>query len=77
MTGGQGVLSPGQRMVCGLGAGMTEAVLVVTWIETLKVRLCYKSIVLRSNPYTYKTGTYLIIIFEAIWKREYGEVLHN
>ena len=39
VTGGQGVLSPGQRMVCGLGAGMTEAVLVVTWIETLKVRL--------------------------------------
>ena len=39
MTGGQGVLSPGQRMVCGLGAGTTEAVLVVTWIETLKVRL--------------------------------------
>ena len=29
------MLSPGQRMVCGLGAGMTEAVLVVTWIETL------------------------------------------
>ena len=58
MTGGQGLLSPGQRMLCGLGAGMsvkvfflyyklyiyflsgmTEAVLVVTWIETLKVRL--------------------------------------
>ena len=39
MSGGQGVLSPGQRMVCGLGAGVTEAVLVVTWIETLKVRL--------------------------------------
>jgi len=39
VSGGQGVLSPGQRMVCGLGAGVTEAVLVVTWIETLKVRL--------------------------------------
>lgn len=39
MTGGRGLLSSGQRMVCGLGAGVTEAVLVVTWIETLKVRL--------------------------------------
>ena len=39
VSGGQGVLSPGQRMLCGLGAGVTEAVLVVTWIETLKVRL--------------------------------------
>ena len=37
MTGGRGLLSSGQRMVCGLGAGVTEAVLVVTWIETLKV----------------------------------------
>ena len=39
VTGGEGVLSPVQRMMCGLGAGMTEAALVVTWIETLKVRL--------------------------------------
>ena len=37
VTGGEGVLSPVQRMMCGLGAGMTEAALVVTWIETLKV----------------------------------------
>ena len=36
---GQGVLTPGQRMMCGLGAGVMEAVMVVTWIETLKVRL--------------------------------------
>ena len=39
VSGGRGVLSPGQRMLCGLGAGVTEAVLVVTWIETLKVRI--------------------------------------
>ena len=26
-------------MLCGLGAGVAEATLVVTWIETLKVRL--------------------------------------
>ena len=39
VSGGQGVLSPGQRMLCGLGAGVTEAVLVVTWIETLKAQL--------------------------------------
>ena len=28
-----------ERMLCGLGAGVAEATLVVTWIETLKVRL--------------------------------------
>ena len=39
VTGGEGVLSPVQRMMCGLGAGMTEAALVVTWIETLKVTI--------------------------------------
>ena len=41
VTGGEGVLSPVQRMMCGLGAGMTEAALVVTWIETLKVATDY------------------------------------
>ena len=39
VTDSRGVLSPGQRMICGLGAGVAEAVLVVTTIETLKVRL--------------------------------------
>ena len=32
-----GHLSPVSRMLCGLGAGVAEATLVVTWIETLKV----------------------------------------
>ena len=27
------------RLGCGLGAGVAEATLVVTWVETLKVRL--------------------------------------
>jgi len=39
VSGGDGRLSPVQRMLCGLGAGVAEATLVVTWIETLKVRL--------------------------------------
>ena len=39
VSGGQGQLSPVSRMLCGLGAGVAEATLVVTWIETLKVRL--------------------------------------
>ncbi|OAF71761.1 Citrate transport protein [Intoshia linei] len=33
-----GTLSPGKRMLCGLGAGITEAVLVVTPMETIKVK---------------------------------------
>ena len=38
-VGSDGQLSPVRRMVCGLCAGVAEAALVVTWIETLKVRL--------------------------------------
>ena len=34
-----GQLSPLGRLGCGLGAGVAEATLVVTWVETLKVRL--------------------------------------
>jgi len=34
-----GQLSPLGRLGCGLGAGVAEAALVVTWVETLKVRL--------------------------------------
>jgi len=34
-----GQLSLVGRVGCGLGAGMAEAALVVTWVETLKVRL--------------------------------------
>merc|ERR1712055_767025 len=34
-----GELSPVARLGCGLGAGVAEATLVVTWVETLKVRL--------------------------------------
>jgi len=34
-----GNLTPTARLGCGLGAGIAEAALVVTWIETLKVRL--------------------------------------
>jgi len=34
-----GQLSPLSRMLCGLGAGVAEATFVVTWVETLKVRL--------------------------------------
>jgi len=38
-VGRDGVLAPAARMLCGLGAGVAEAVLVITWMETLKVRL--------------------------------------
>jgi len=38
-AGPDGQLSPLGRLGCGLGAGMAEAALVVTWVETLKVRL--------------------------------------
>ena len=38
-VGADGQLSPVRRMLCGLCAGVAEAALVVTWIETLKVRL--------------------------------------
>ena len=41
LTGPEGQLSPASRMLCGLCAGVAEATLVVTWIETLKVRLIY------------------------------------
>jgi len=34
-----GNLSPLARLGCGLGTGVTEATLVMTWVETLKVRL--------------------------------------
>jgi len=37
--GQDGELSPLSRLGCGLGAGIAEATLVVTWVETLKVRL--------------------------------------
>ena len=33
------VVSSGRRMMCGLAAVVTEAIIVVSWIETLKVRL--------------------------------------
>ena len=39
LAGPEGQLSPVSRMMCGLCAGVAEATLVVTWIETLKVRL--------------------------------------
>jgi len=39
LAGPEGQLSPASRMLCGLCAGVAEATLVVTWIETLKVRL--------------------------------------
>jgi len=38
-AGADGQLSPIGRLGCGLGAGVAEATLVVTWVETLKVRL--------------------------------------
>lgn len=38
-AGADGQLSPVGRLACGLGAGVAEATLVVTWVETLKVRL--------------------------------------
>ena len=37
LGGADGQLSPVSRMLCGLCAGVAEAALVVTWIETLKV----------------------------------------
>ena len=39
IAGADGQLTPASRMMCGLSAGVAEAALVVTWIETLKVRL--------------------------------------
>lgn len=33
-----GVLSPAQRLLCGLGAGVSEAIFVVTPMETVKVK---------------------------------------
>jgi len=38
-AGADGQLSPLGTLGCGLGAGVAEATLVVTWVETLKVRL--------------------------------------
>jgi len=37
--GRDGNLSPLARLGCGMGTGVAEAVLLVTWVETLKVRL--------------------------------------
>lgn len=34
----QGQLGPGGRMLCGLGAGVCEAILAVTPMETVKVK---------------------------------------
>ena len=34
-----GTLTPLARLGCGLGTGIAEATLVMTWVETLKVRL--------------------------------------
>ena len=33
----KGNLSPGKRLLCGLGAGVSEAIFAVTPMETLKV----------------------------------------
>ena len=41
-----GTLTPGMRLLCGLGAGISEAVLVVTPMETVKVCI----IETRKNP---------------------------
>jgi len=38
MADEKGVLSPGGRLLCGLGAGVAEAILVVTPMETVKVK---------------------------------------
>ena len=35
----KGNLSPASRLLCGLGAGVSEAILAVTPMETVKVRL--------------------------------------
>ena len=53
VTGGEGVLSPVQRMMCGLGAGMTEAALVVTWIETLKVTIDFIISIIKQDQKTF------------------------
>jgi solute carrier family 25 citrate transporter 1 len=37
----QGKLSPSKRLLCGLGAGLAEAVLVVTPMETVKVKFIH------------------------------------
>ncbi|CAG0895040.1 unnamed protein product [Cyprideis torosa] len=37
----KGNLSPGHRLLCGLGAGLCEAVLAVTPMETLKVKFIH------------------------------------
>ena len=37
----KGNLSPGNRLLCGLGAGLCEAVLAVTPMETLKVKFIH------------------------------------
>lgn len=34
----KGNLGPGQRLLCGLGAGVAEAILAVTPMETVKVK---------------------------------------
>lgn len=34
----RGVLSPGNRLLCGLGAGVSEAIFAVTPMETVKVK---------------------------------------
>jgi len=38
MVDEKGNLSPGSRLLCGLGAGISEAILAVTPMETLKVK---------------------------------------
>lgn len=38
MVDERGVLSPGGRLLCGLGAGVSEALLAVTPMETVKVK---------------------------------------
>lgn len=34
----RGNLTPGRRLLCGLGAGVAEAILAVTPMETVKVK---------------------------------------
>ncbi len=38
MADHNGVLSPGARLLCGLGAGVSEAIFAVTPMETVKVK---------------------------------------
>lgn len=38
VTGGNGELTATQRVLCGLGAGVSEAILAVTPMETVKVK---------------------------------------